>query len=342
MRLPAIPFGGVVYALLLAALMLAVAASALPSAWAASENEAAEGPAMPVTLHPYVQIEDEYIRLGDIFDPVTRYADRIVARAPDPGGEMTLPAVWLWKAAKTFGVDWKPTSAAETVTVVRPSTMVTAEQVETLLRDEFFIRTGQDDLIELETDGAPLRIHLPRTASPTVRLDRFELDPRSGRFTATVVAPAEGRPLHRANVAGVFHRMVEMPVPSRRLGAEHIIRAEDIEMVRLREKGLGANLIVDPARLIGQAVQRSLPAGQPIRMGAVHPPILVEKGRIVTVTLETDAMVLTVQGRAMERGAEGDVIRVQNTLSNAIIEATVERDGGVVVHLNTALAMQTQ
>lgn len=344
MRFQPIPPSGLVYALLLAGLMLAIA---IPTVAAEETSSTADVKAedeseMLVTLHPYIEVEDEYIRLGDIFDPVDRYADRIVARAPDPGGEMVLQAVWLWKAAKTFGVDWKPTSVAETATVARPSTMISKPQLENLLRDAYFARTGQDDLIELETDGGPLRIHLPRTVAPTARLDRFELDPRTGRFTATVVAPADGRPLHRANLAGTFHRMVEMPVPARRLGSEHIIRAEDIEMVRLREQGLGANLIVDADRLVGQAVQRALPAGQPIRLGAVHPPILVDKGRIVTVMLETDAMVLTVQGRAMEPGAEGDVIRVQNTLSNAVIEATVRRDGSVVVELGHSLAMQTQ
>lgn len=333
---------GLVYALLLAGLMLAVAIPTVAAEETSSTSEENTDAELPVTLHPYIEVEDEYIRLGDIFDPVDRYADRIVARAPDPGGEMVLQAVWLWKAAKTFGVDWKPSSVAETATVARPSALIAAPQIQNLLHDAYFARTGQDDLIELETDGGPLRIHLPRTVAPTARLDRFELDPRTGRFTATVVAPADGRPLHRANLAGTFHRMVEMPVPSRRLGTDHIIRAEDIEMVRLREQGLGANLIVDAERLVGQAVQRALPAGQPIRLGAVHPPILVDKGRIVTVMLETEAMVLTVQGRAMEPGAEGDVIRVQNTLSNAVIEATVRRDGSVVVELNQSLAMQTQ
>jgi len=298
--------------------------------------------AVPVTINPILQIDDDYIRLGDIFTPVDRYADRTVIRAPEPGEELVLPAVWLWKAAKTFGVDWKPVSTADTVTVTRPSSVISSAQIEGLLKDAFFKRTGEDDLIELETDGGTQRIHMPLSVPPTARLERFDYDMRSGRFTASLIAPAEGRPLRKQNLSGRFHRMVELPVPSQRLGNGHIIEARDIIMVRMREDGLGTNLIVDPERLIGQSVSRSLSAGKPVRLGSVRAPVLVEKGRIVNVTLRTERMVLTVQGRAMEHGALHEVVRVQNTRSNTVIDAVVTGEGRVEVGLQQPLAMQTQ
>lgn len=332
----------VVYALVLGGLMLAVALPAAAEEKSATDASSSEAIDTPIVHNPVIEVHDGYVRLGDLFDPIERYADRVVARAPEPGQELVLPAMWLWKAAKTFGVDWQPATKSDTVTVIRPSAVVSTAQIEELIRDAHFRRTGEDDLVEMETAGVPPRIDLPVTASPTARVDRFELDTRSGRFSATVVAPATGRTLERVHVTGRFHRLVEVPVPVTRLGRDHIIRERDIEIRRLREEGLGANLIVDPARLVGQSVRRSLSGGEPVRTGDVQPPVLVEKNRIVTVTLKTDTMVLTVQGRALEDGAEGETIRVQNTQSTTVIDAIVTGPGRVDVRLNGRIAMATQ
>lgn len=335
----------IVYALLLAGLIVALVATSFTGmAKAADEDPAAEveAEAVPVMLNPIIEVESDQILLGDVFSPLERYEDRVIARAPAPGEEMELPAVWLWKVAKTFGVDWQPTSNADSATVSRPSSVIGAEHIEGLLGQAYFERTGEDDLIELETEGAPLRIDLPLSVAPTARLDRFDLDLRTGRFTATVIAPATGRALHRSNISGRFYRMVEMPVPARRLGIGSVITEADITTVRLREEGLGTNLIVDEEMLVGQAVRRTLPAGKPVAVGSVNAPVLVEKNRVVAVTLSTDTMVLTVSARAMEPGALGDVIRVQNTQSNTVIDAVVIGEGRVSVELPQPLALHIQ
>jgi flagella basal body P-ring formation protein FlgA len=329
----------VIYALLLAGFMLAVAAPA----WAADAEAPAETPDAPdqaVTLKPIVELNAAQIRLGDVFSDAGAYADRVIARAPEPGEEMVLPAVWLWKVAKTFGVDWRPTSKADTVTVTRPSTIVGTAEIEALLRDAYFRRTGEDDLIELETEAGPARIHLPMSVAPSARIERFDLDPRSGRYTATLIAPAEGQALFRGQLSGRFHRMVEMPVPARRLGRDHVIEPQDIVTMRVRDESLGTNLIVDPEKLIGQSVRRSLAAGKPVRQGDVQPPLLVRKNRVVTVMLNTREMTLTVSARAMEDGALGDIVRVQNTQSTTVIDAEVIGEGRLRVILPEVLAMQ--
>lgn len=330
----------IVYALLLAGLTLALTVPAITAH--AGDTTGTEETKAPVVLNPIVEVEGDQILLGHIFTPLDRYADRVIARAPAPGEELTLPAVWLWKVAKTFGVDWQPSSTADIVLVSRPSSIIGPDQIDDLLTQSYFSRTGEDDLIELEMDGGAVRIDLPRTVAPTARIDRFDLDPRSGRFTATVIAPADGRPLERVNIAGRFHRMVEMPVPARRLGIGSIIEEADITMMRVREDGLGTNLIVDPDRLVGQAVRRSLSAGKPVRIGDVNAPLLVQKGRVIVVSLQTESLALTVNARAMESGALGDIIRVQNTQSNTVIDAVVTGEGRASVNLPQPLAANIQ
>jgi len=330
------PTISLIYALLLSAMLLALTVQSANAS--DSDTEEAVG---AVAIIPMVELESEYILLGDVFSPIDRYADRAIARAPDPGEEIILPAVWLWRTARTFGIDWRPLSTEDTVTVTRPSATVTEDAIASILMDAYFLRTGEDDLVDFEADGSLRPIHLPLTVAPSARLDRFDLDQRSGRFTATVVSPAEGTPLQRVNVSGQFHRLAEMPVPNSRLGRDHIIRENDIVMVRLRERSLGTNLISDPDMLIGMSVQRALSAGQPVRANDIEPPVLVEKNRTVLVTLEAPTMILTIQGRALDDGALDEIIRVQNTDSNTVIEAVVTGDGRARVDLPLSLAMQT-
>lgn len=327
----------VIYALVLAGLMMAIALPVI-----AAETKDPDAPATPVVHNPIIQVEGDYILLGDLFDPVDKYADRVVARAPNPGQELVLPATWLWKAAKTFGIDWQPHSAADSITVTRPSSVVAPSQIGDMLRDAYFQRTGQDELIDIDTAGPLPRIDLPVTVAPTARLERFELDTRSGRFTATVVAPATGRTLEQVHVSGRFARLVEVPVPVNRFGKGHILTKDDIVLQKMREESLGSNLIVDPEKLIGQSVYRTLTSGEPIRAGDVRPPVLVEKNRIITVTLHTGSLVLTVQGKALQNGAMNDTIRVQNTQSTTVIDAVVTGPGRAEVPMAEAVAIATQ
>ena len=312
-----------IYALLMAAMTLAILSDTVLKAYAAetTDKSAIEE---PISLTPIIEIEEDYITVGDIFVNSGRYAKRVVARAPAPGEEITLSARWLWKVSKAFGLGWQPTSRLDTARVIRASSIIEADTITAALSDAYFSETGEDELVELELDQSFLEsIHLPADQAPTVRIDRFELDRNSGRFSATISAPATGRPLSQRTISGRFHRMVELPVPAARLAAGTVISDRHLTDVRMREDQLGTNTVLDRASLIGQEAQRSLSAGRALRSGDVKPPRLVRKNDIVTIVLKTAQMTITTQGRALENGAEGDLIRVQNAQSRAHIDAVV-------------------
>jgi flagella basal body P-ring formation protein FlgA len=50
---------------------------------------------------------------------------------------------------------------------------------------------------------------------------------------------------------------------------------------------------------------------------------MVKKGEMVTLTLRNSKLALTLQGKALQGGAEGDVVRVLNTASNQVVEGIV-------------------
>jgi flagella basal body P-ring formation protein FlgA len=68
-----------------------------------------------------------------------------------------------------------------------------------------------------------------------------------------------------------------------------------------------------------------------VRAGDIAEPIVVHKGDLVTVALNTPGMQLTAQGKAMEDGAMGASIRIANTQSNRVIDAVVAGPNQVMI-----------
>ena len=153
---------------------------------------------------------------------------------------------------------------------------------------------------------------------------------------AHVTGPAQGEPLARISVTGRALKMTDVPVLRRDLRPGAVIRSSDIDWISLPARRLGRATILDQQSLVGMSPRRPLRAHQVIKASDIETPVVVPKNGLVTIRLQTDRMVLTVQGRAMEDGAQGDVIRVMNTKSNSIINAVVLDPANVVLNRTTA------
>ena len=91
--------------------------------------------------------------------------------------------------------------------------------------------------------------------------------------------------------------------------------------------------------LIGRTPRRGIRAGSPVQISAVQRPIIVAKNSLVTIVLRTPRMTLTATGKALENGADGDVIKISNSQSKTVIEAEVITAGRVSIRPTTQLAM---
>jgi len=323
------------HSLLFALFLIAPAMLAGPPATAASETEASHlaaytAPQVPVTLNATVLVEAPVVRLGDLFDGLQDLAETPVARAPAPGARVTLDARWLYTVARNYGVPWQPQSSLDSVVVERASQVIDRERIEAYLRDVLADQGVLGD-VELFFDTADLTMNLPSDADDSLRLARWSFDPANGRFQAKLVAPADGAAAARLTVNGRAVNMIEVPVPARRLSKGDVIGDGDITWIRLRADRLGRNVLSDASALIGQSPRRTLREGQPVRANDLRQPVVIAKNSMVTIRLETDRMVLTAQGRALQDGAQDQVIRVMNTHSNVVVSAVVEQSGLVAV-----------
>lgn len=291
---------------------------------------ASETPAAPVALKSDSVVDGELVTLGDIFHGLEDKAATPIARAPEPGERIRLPARWLARVAQAYRLDWQPRSLYESVVVRRASTVVDGE----VIRDAVLAvlrERGLEGELAVKLDGGEQRLRLPSAAAPTVAVTSLTYESRSGRFVAHLAAPDAEAPSVRATVTGEAVRMIEVPVLRRRVESGEVIGEGDIEWAAVRADRLARNGITEAEAVVGKTPRHGLRPDTVLRTSDVRRPLLVEKRSLVTIELKTAQMHLTAQGRAMQNGAHGDVIRVLNTKSKTALNATVVGPSTVAV-----------
>ncbi len=284
----------------------------------------------PVLLNTTVSVDKDVVTLGDLFSNLDERADTPIARAPEPGRQVRLSAQWLSRVAKAYRIQWRPRSLAEEATVRRASQRLDSSMLTTVLAEAVHERT-RSSRHSIVLDNTNLSIVLPTTVPATAIVAGLSYDPGNGRFSANLVAPDLDEPLASLTVTGRAVEMLEIPVPTRRLSRGHIIRDSDIEWMILPADQLNRNHIVDLDGILGQSVRRPVRAGDPFRGTDLETPVVVSKNSLVTIRLETPRLSLTAQGRALDNGAQGEVIRVVNTNSRTTVSAVVVSENVVRV-----------
>ena len=276
----------------------------------------------PVMMKSHVIVDGPVVLLSDLFEGTGEQGTTAIARAPAPGKRVEVSARWLAAVAKAYGLSWRPTSRLDRAIVERSSQVIDVRRIKNAMLD-FLARQGVNGQISLVLDQPGIRLDLPGDAEPTLSIANLSHDPVNGRFTALVVAPAPGIPLAKASISGRVVTMAEIPVLRRRMKPGEVIRGDDIEWINTRADRLGRNIIVDTENMVGMSPRRPIRPGESILASELRAPVVVAKNSLITIRLTTARLSLTAQGRAMESGASGDVIRVMNTQSNKIINAAV-------------------
>jgi flagellar basal body P-ring formation protein FlgA len=117
-------------------------------------------------------------------------------------------------------------------------------------------------------------------------------------------------------------------VMTRTVRAQSVLTAADMTMVQAAIPGA----LTDPAPAIGQEARITLYAGRPIRSGDLGAPASVERNQVVSLAYQAGGLEILTEGRALERGGAGDLIRVMNLSSRNTVTGQIDADGLVRVH----------
>jgi len=300
--------------------------SMAPPAAAADTASAKE----TATLRQAVRVEGPRITLGDLFENAGLHAGDDVAAAPAPGESLVLDSAWLASNAHAHGLSWIAPSQFTTLKVDRAAIEITTPEIEAALATAIGLTTQERRLVL----DSRIRLYAPIGADkPQIEISHLEYDKDTNRVKAEAKIAGNDPGLRPITVYGRVQSMIELPVLARTVMPGELIKAQDITMSWMRTELTPAGAIASTQDLIGKTPRRPLRAGQPFRPLDVETPIVVHRNDFVLIVLERPGLYLTAQGKALEDGGVGNLIKVMNVQSNRSIDAVVESDGQVSVRL---------
>ncbi len=292
-----------------------------------------------LTLKESVMVNDDVVRLGDLFEQPLSLGDAPVAQAPLPGQTIVLDNRFLRSLIRAYQLDWVPTSKYQRVLVARQSQRIdpiaVTQQVKDALRDHL----GTDKEVELAFDVGDINLVLPTNVAATLAIQDIRFDPTSQRFAVQLVVPASGPTLISRLVAGSIHETVQLPVLARSVAPGEVIQVSDIDWMAIRIDRVAANAVTDPKQLVGFTARRPLRASHMLRISDIAMAPAIHRGTMVTLMVQTENMTLTAQGRALEDAAIGQPIRVINPMSNKTLTGVVKDATTVTIPITGAMAL---
>ena len=295
--------------------------------------------AQAAALRTMTTLHGPNVYLRDLFDDAGVNADRVLGPGPEPGGRIIVEAAQLNAIAREYSVAWRSVSRADRAVLEWPGRPMNKQDAIDAVRLAI-TAAGASDSLEIDLPGfnPPL---IPADATPSATVSQLEYDSNTGRFTAALTVTAEGMNPIDTRISGRADEMLEAPVAATRLLPETVLREEDVRPARVRASLLREEVARSSDQIVGMQLRRPVAAGQPLRLSDLIRPPLVQRGATVQIELSSSGLSVTGQAVALDAGAEGEQIRVQNMTSHAFLFAQVVGPGQVRVTPDAPGALQT-
>jgi flagellar basal body P-ring formation protein FlgA len=315
---------------LLVTVLLVAASSA---AIAQEQEDTIAGP----VLRAQVTVESDIVRVGDVIENAGTAAQIAIYRSPDLGTTGSLPTAQIinvLQAHQVIGVD---TKGIKSVTVTRLARVLDGKDIESQVARALEHRNGLGDAANLnltfDRDVQDVRLDASNTGALQVMSARYE--PRNGRFDVSLEVSNDTTGARtKLRFTGVAIEMLEAAVLTRNVERGDLLKASDVVIER-RPKAEVGNDAAARSRAVGMQMRRGQRAGQPLKVADLGKPDLVQRDENVTLIYEASGIYLTMRGKAVDAGTEGDTVTVLNLQSKRTLSGTVIGRGQVSVALPT-------
>lgn len=287
-------------------------------------------------LVPYVAVGGEVVTLGDLIERAGPAASTPLFRAPELGGYGTIQAWRIVDAARAYGIVNIDLRGTAEVRVERQARVVSEVELVDAIAAEMLKRIGSDDRsrVSITIDGMFSSFHLDAGTSAPLLLERFAQDAATGRFEAVLVAiDPSGRRSRPLRINGTGVEQVDIVRLRRTVARGEVVNAADITIDRMPRTRLANDAVIARADVVGFAARRSLSEGTILRAGDVEKPRVVQRNDPVTIVFEAPSLLVTARGRAMDGGAVGDIIDVQNISSRRTVQGVIAGPGRVIIRV---------
>ena len=221
------------------------------------------------------------------------------------------------------------------LTATLPGALAAPHQPLQSIRDaaRSYVEEGLDGLagrVVVEPSALDSRLRLTRCGEP---LEAFLPSGTIGPGSVTVGVRCSGRKPWSLYVPVKVKVMRPVVVLARAMARGEVMRRQDFILEEQDTASLRAGFFADPGRVVGMRLRHSLPAGGVVSRRHLERPELVARGDRVLLVAGARGFTVQMQGKALDDGAAGEIIRVESLSSRRIVEGRVTEDGKVQVQL---------
>jgi len=286
------------------------------------------------TLKSAVTVSTDVVRIKDIVENAGAAGETPIFRSPDVGTTGSVSVETVLTALHAHHLYLIDTGTVSAVEVTRDGRRIDLKDFEARIARAFAGKYGLGDVRNLvvNLDPASRPITIESSASNDLQIERAMLDGRNGRFDITFDAPARASTRHPPiRYTGTIVEMADAILLTRSLARGDMLKASDLVVERRPKAEITGDVIVSLDEAIGMAVRQPLRAGQPIRRADLTKPEMIRRDETVTLIYEVPGILLTTRGKAVESGAEGDVINVLNVQSKRTVQGVISGPGRVTI-----------
>jgi flagella basal body P-ring formation protein FlgA len=295
--------------------------------------------AQAASLRTMTTLHGPNVYLRDLFDDAGPSGDRVLGPGPEPGGRIVVESAQLNAIARQFNVAWRSVSRADRAVLEWPGRPLRKEDAIEAVRIAVTAGGASEDIdIDMPGFNPPI---VPAEVTTVSTVSQLEYDSNTGHFTAALTITADGMNPIDTRISGRVDEVVEAPVALTRLLPETVLRADDVRVARVRAAVLPNEVARSLDQIVGMELRRPVAAGQPLRLVDLVRPPLVQRGATVQIELSASGLSVTGQAVALDAGAEGEKVRVQNMTSHAFMFAQVIGPGKVRVTPDSPPALPT-
>jgi flagella basal body P-ring formation protein FlgA len=314
-------------------LAAALVASSAATAFAQVRNDVIAAP----VLRADVTVSGDLVRIGDVIDNAGTSALIAIYRAPDLGTTGSLPTAQVISALRAHQVIGVDTRDIRQISVTRLARTLEGKDIELQIARALEHKSGLGDAANLsltfDRDVQDLKLEASNSGALQVAASRFE--PRNNRFDVTLEIAGDGVSTPtRLRFTGTAVETVEAAVLARGVERNEVLKSSDVVIER-RPKAEVGNDIAPRDRAVGMQARKQLRAGQALRVADLAKPDLVQRDQSVTLIYESTGLYLTIRGKALEGGTEGDVVNVLNLQSKRTVSGVVSGRGQVSISVAT-------
>jgi flagella basal body P-ring formation protein FlgA len=297
------------------------------------------GLALEVQIKEKATIQGDVILLKDIasFTPpadprVSRLGDLELGAAPYPGQSLALNSRYLISrlglALTEYDVKVK---VPERLLVSRTAQVVDSAAIKRIFKHYILNNSSwPSEDITLENITAPAKLLLPEGRLDWEVKDR-NYDGFIGNVRLIVIFKVDGRPIRKVSVSGRVRVKQTVIRAARNLRPGDLIEQEDIRFSSEDMAYVPKQRMINSNAIVGKRAVRSIRHDQLITAEMVEDPPVVQKGSKVLIKAESDQILITTIGKALEDGRNGDLVKVVNVSSGKEIYARVKGPELVVV-----------